>query len=60
MTVVLTNGQTVEMTVDELTDLLRSVGVTPSGLQAEAWAVACERAWPGPVKMRRVIEAIKP
>ncbi len=46
MTVVLTNGQTVEMTVDELTDILRSEGVTMLGLQAEAWGI--EQPWSVP------------
>ena len=53
MTVVLTNGQTVEMTEEELTAILRSEGVTMLGLQAEG--VECD----GLVRIDRVIERIE-
>ncbi len=59
VSVELTDGEVVEMPVYALIDLLESEGVTMMG-QPEAWAVACERAWPGPVKIRRAVEAIKP
>ena len=54
VTVELVDGREVEMTVDELTDILRSEGVTMLGLQAEAWGSG------QPVSPSKVVREIVP